>query len=164
MYWVKSNSMSIQTGASRRGRVRAGHVILDSQFQIEGCRLRVDAMAERFRDSIKAAQYVSQGLMHDYPDAVVEAYRLGRNKSRQSSCTTKELERVLIDMCKGMYSVSVDYHPANAYGFVAEVSENGASDTNGTVPGRIFVLVSKVKGRPIAVGSRLSGRPLVDLT
>lgn len=120
-------------------------------------------MAERFRDAIKAAQYVSQGLMHDFPDAVVDAYRLGKNKSKHTSCPTKELERVLVDMCKGLYSVSVDYHPANAYGFVAEVVENGTSAENGTPPGRIFVLVSKVKGRPIPVGSRLSGRPLVDL-
>lgn len=120
-------------------------------------------MAERFRDPIKAAQYVSQGLLHDFPDAIVDAYRLGKNKARHASCPTKELERILVDMCKGLPSVSVDYHPANAYGFVAEVMENGASATNGTPPGRIFVLISKVKGRPIAVGSKLGGRPLVDL-
>ncbi len=120
-------------------------------------------MAERFRDSIKAAQYVSHGLLHDFPDALVDAYRLGKSKPRHTTCEVKELERVLIDMCKGLFSVSVEYHPANAYGFVAELIENGESELNGTPPGRIYVLVSKVKGRPIAVGSRLSGRPLVDL-
>jgi hypothetical protein len=120
-------------------------------------------MAERFRDSIKAAQYVSQGLMHDFPEATVDAYRLGKNKPRFVSCSTKELERVLVDMCKGLYSVNVDYHPANAYGFVAELTENGTATENGTPPGRIFVLVSKVRGRPLVVGSRLGGRPLVDL-
>lgn len=106
---------------------------------------------------------MSQGLLHDFPDAVVDAYRLGKHKPKHSACETKELERVLVDMCKGMQSVSVDYHPANAYGFVAEVWENGASTSNGTTPGRIFVMLCKVKGRPIAVGSRLAGRPLVDL-
>ncbi len=120
-------------------------------------------MAERFRDPIKAAQYVSQGLLHDFPDAVVDAYRLSKGKPRQAACDTNELERVLVEMSKGLESVSVEYHPTNAYGFVAEIWENGASSSNGTPPGRIFVLLCKVKGRPIAVGSRLAGRPLVDL-
>ena len=120
-------------------------------------------MAERFRDAIKAAQYVSQGLLHDFPDALVDAYRLGKSKPRHFASETKDLERVLVDMCRGFQSVSVDYHPANAYGFVAELWENGASASNGTPPGRVFVMLCKVKGRPIAVGSRLAGRPLVDL-
>jgi hypothetical protein len=120
-------------------------------------------MAERFRDPIKAAQYVSQGLLHDYPDAVVDAYRVGKTKQRHALCETKELERVLVGMCKGLHAVSVDYHPANAYGFVAEVIENGAAPENGSAPGRIFVVLNQVKGRPIVVGSRLSGRPIVDL-
>jgi len=120
-------------------------------------------MAERFRDSIKAAQYLSQGLLHDFTDGTLEAYRLGRVKARHSSCDTKDVERVLVDMCKGFESVSVNYHPTNAYGLVAEVWENGASASNGTPPGRILVMLSRVKGRPIVVGSKLAGRPLVDL-
>jgi hypothetical protein len=120
-------------------------------------------MAERFRDPIKAAQYVSHGLAHDYPDASLDAFRLGKTKPRHHTCHTKELERVLVDMCKGFKSVSVNYHPTNAYGFVAELWENGQSSSNGTPPGRIVIMLNKVKGRPILVGSRLAGRPLVNL-
>ena len=120
-------------------------------------------MAERFKDPIKAAQYVSQGLLHDFPDATVDAFRLGKVKQRHVACDTKKLEHVLVEMCKGLHAVSVDYHPANAYGFVAEVSENGSAGENGSARGRIFVVLNQVKGRPMAVGSRLAGRPLVDL-
>lgn len=120
-------------------------------------------MAERFRDAIKAAQYVSQGLLHDFPEASVEAFRLGKAKSRFASCATNQLERVLVEMCRGLTAVSVDYHPANEYGFVAEVIEELNGQSKSALPRRVFIILTQVKGRPIAVGSRLAGRPLVDL-
>ena len=70
-------------------------------------------MAERFRDSIKAAQYLSQGLHHDFPDAELEVIRLQKGKPKHSVCPIDQAERVLVEACKGLEAVSVDYHPAN---------------------------------------------------
>ncbi len=122
-------------------------------------------MAERFRDSIKAAQYLSQGLHHDFPDGEIEVIRLQRGKPKHSVCPITQAERVLVEACKGLDAVSVAYHPGNAYGFVAEVSENGAAPGKSAEAhgGNVYVLVRQVKGRPLAVGSRAVTRALLDL-
>ena len=122
-------------------------------------------MAERFRDSIKAAQYLSQGLHHDFPDAELEVIRLQKGKPKHSVCPIAQAERVLVEACKGLESVYVDYHPSNAYGFVAEVSANGSelarqAESDGNA---VFVLIRQVKGRPLAVGSRVISRAALDL-
>jgi hypothetical protein len=118
-------------------------------------------MAERFRDSIKAAQYLSQGLRHDFPDGEVEVIRLQRGKPKHAVCPTRDAERVLVEACKGLDSVNVAYHPGNAYGFAAEVSQNGhGPESSG---GNVYVLVRQVKGRPLTVGSRPNLRPALDL-
>lgn len=120
-------------------------------------------MAERFRDSIKAAQYLSQGLHHDFPDSELEIIRLQKGKPKHSACPVKQVERVLVEACKGLDSVVVDYHPGNAYGFVAEVSENGTASPDDPAGNAVYVLLRQVKGRPLAVGSRVLSRPALDL-
>ncbi len=120
-------------------------------------------MAERFRDSIKAAQYLSQGLFHDFPDCELEVIRLTKGKPKHSTCSIKQLERVLVEACKGLESVVVAYHPTNAYGFVAEVSENGTASPDDPAGNGVYVLLRQVKGRPVAVGSRMMSRPALDL-
>lgn len=122
-------------------------------------------MAERFRDSIKAAQYLSQGLHHDFPDGEIEVIRLQRGKPKHSICSMVQAERVLVEACKGLEAVNVAYHPGNAYGFVAEVSENGTASAKSPEAqgGNVYVLVRQVKGRPLAVGSRPVTRAALDL-
>jgi len=122
-------------------------------------------MAERFRDSIKAAQYLSQGLHHDFPDAELEVIRLQKGKPKHSVCPIAQAERVLVDACKGLESVSVDYHPSNAYGFLAEVSVMNGTIGSHVDPGgnAVFVLLRQVRGRPLAVGSRVISRAALDL-
>jgi len=121
-------------------------------------------MAERFRDSIKAAQYLSQGLHHDFPDAELEVIRLQKGKPKHSVCPIAQAERVLVEACKGLEAVSVDYHPANTYGFVAEVSVNGngAAHAAEAIGNAVFVLIRQVKGRPMVVGSRVVSRAALD--
>jgi hypothetical protein len=120
-------------------------------------------MAERFKDSIKAAQYLSQGLHHDFPDCELEVIRLQKGKPKASTCSIKQVERVLVEACKGFDSVMVAYHPGNAYGFVAEVSENGTVSPDDPASSAVYVLLRQVKGRALAVGSRVLSRPALDL-
>ena len=122
-------------------------------------------MAERFRDSIKAAQYLSQGLHHDFPDGEVEVIRLQRGKPKHSICPMAQAERVLVEACRGLDAVDVSYHPGNAYGFVAEVSENGngAAKPYDARGNNVYVMIRQVKGRPLAVGSRPVTRAAIDL-
>jgi hypothetical protein len=122
-------------------------------------------MAERFRDSIKAAQYLSQGLHHDFPDGEIEVIRLQRGKPKHSICSMAQAERVLVEACRGLDAVNVAYHPGNAYGFVAEISANGvvSAKTPGAHEGNVYVLIRQVKGRPLAVGSRAISRAALDL-
>ncbi len=122
-------------------------------------------MAERFRDSIKAAQYLSQGLRHDFPDAELEVIRLQKGKPKHAVCPIAQAERVLVEACKGLESVCVDYHPENAYGFVAEVSANGSLPAKSvdSIGNAVYVLLRQVKGRPFSVGSRVVPRAAFDL-
>jgi len=122
-------------------------------------------MAERFRDPIKAAQYISQGLHHDFPDAVADVVRTQRGKPKSKSCVSLDYERILVEMCKGLGEVLVDYHPANAYGYVAQIRQDLSveGDANGRSPQRVYVVIRTVKGRDIAVGTRLTGRPALEL-
>ncbi len=118
-------------------------------------------MAERFRDPVKAAQYLSHALQHDFPDAQIEVARMGGRRLRTRSCHTRDTEHVLVDLCRTFRIVDVNYHPKNAYGFVAELQE-AIDGTNGGAPrpalSRVCVLLNSVKGRPIAVGSRVTPR------
>lgn len=118
-------------------------------------------MTENFREPGKAASYVSSGLSHDFPDATMEVIRVAKRGRKQRICETKDIDQVLNEMCRGFGPSKVDYHPNNTYGFVAEIK---SGDGNGADrPSRVFVLVTEVKGRPIAVGSRPGPRPTFEL-
>lgn len=119
-------------------------------------------MTETFREATKAAGYVSSGLTHDFPDATAEVIRMTSHRQRQRSCSVADIEPTLAEMCKGLGSTYVDYHPNNAYGFVAEI-RGAASDDSQPAPPRVFVLLKEVKGRPIAVGSQPNTRTPFDL-
>lgn len=123
-------------------------------------------MAERFRDPVKAAQYLAHALQHDFPDAHIEVARMGPRRPRKNTCHTPDLEHVLVDLCRSFRIVDVNYHPKNAYGFIAELREaddsvNGSGGPAGL--SRVYILLNRVKGRPIAVGSRLAPRAIFDL-
>ncbi len=118
-------------------------------------------MSERFRESDKAAGYVSAGLTHDFPDARLEVVRIPSKRGRQRACSTMELEKVLKELCRDFGQTQVDYHPNNTYGFVAELRNGQAG--NGRPLERVVVLLTDVKGRPLAVGSRPTPRPTFEL-
>ncbi len=118
-------------------------------------------MTESFREPGKAASYVSSGLSHDFPDATVEIIRVARRGRKQRSCETKDIDQVLKEMCRGFGPSQVDYYPNNAYGFVAQINSEDANDTG--PPSRVFVILTQVKGRPIAVGSRPSTQSSFEL-
>ncbi len=118
-------------------------------------------MTENFREPGKAAGYVAAGLTHDFPDATAEVIRLAPRRSRQRFCAIDEIGDVLKDLCRDFGPAQVEYHPNNAYGFVAEISTGGANDAEPS--SHVYVLLTRVKGRPIAVGSKPASRPFLDL-
>ena len=118
-------------------------------------------MTENFREPGKAAGYVSAGLAHDFPEAAAEVIRLAPRRSAQRLCPISEIEAVLKELCKDFGPAQVEYHPSNAYGFVAEIVSGGANDDQ--PPSHVYVILTQVKGRPIAVGSKPVSRPFLDL-
>lgn len=118
-------------------------------------------MTESFREPGKAAGYVSSGLSHDFPDATAEVIQVTGRRSKQRVCETKDIDQVLQEMCRDFGPSRVDYHPSNAYGFVAQI--HSGDDNGAGRPSRIFVILTEVKGRPITVGSRPSPRPPFEL-
>lgn len=116
-------------------------------------------MTENFREPGKAAGYVSAGLSHDYPDATAEVIRLAPKRSAQKLSPVTEIEGVLKEMCRDFGSSQVEYHPNNAYGFVAEIS----SGSDAGLSSHVYVLLTQVKGRPITVGSKAVSRSFLDL-
>ena len=118
-------------------------------------------MSESFREAGKAAGYVSSALSHDFPDATAEVIHVTARGSKQRVCETKDIDQILKEMCRDFGPSRVDYHPNNAYGFVAQIH---SGDNNGAArPARVFVILTEVKGRPIAVGSRPGQRPTFEL-
>lgn len=118
-------------------------------------------MTENFREPGKAAAYVSAGLTHDFPDATAEVIWLAPKRSAQRLCAIDEIGDVLKQLCRDFGPARVEYHPNNAYGFVAEISSGGAN--NDGPSSHIYVILTKVKGRPVAVGSKPASRPFLDL-
>ena len=118
-------------------------------------------MTENFREPGKAAGYVCAGLIHDFPDATAEVIRLAPRRSRQRFCAIDEIGDVLKDLCRDFGPAQVEYHPSNAYGFVAEIISGGANDDGPA--SHVYVLLTQVKGRPIAVGSKAVSRSFLDL-
>ena len=116
-------------------------------------------MTENFREPGKAAGYVSTGLSHDFPDAAAEVIRFAPRRSAQRLCAIDEIGDVLKEMCRDFGPAQVEYHPSNAYGFVAEISSGGGDEASS----HVYVLLTQVKGRPISVGSKPASRPFLDL-
>ena len=116
-------------------------------------------MREKFRDADKAASYLSTGLIKDFPDAVAEVIHVVRNRPKRTTCEVSEIGPVLQAMCKDFPMASVDYHPQNPYGFVAEVKSHGEKSQSAFTKhkrdrSRIIVLLTRVSGQDVIVGSR----------
>lgn len=117
------------------------------------------AMLEKFREADKAASYVSTGLMHDFPDATAEVIRVFRNRPRRKQCAVKEIAPILLAMCKGFPMASVEYHPDNPYGFVAEIRCHGEQGRSTVFRRhkddrpRVLVLLTQIEGKDVMVGS-----------
>ena len=117
------------------------------------------AMVEKFREADKAANYVTTGLMHDFPEATVEVIQVFKNRSRRATCATKDVGAILQRMCKRFPMASVEYHPENPYGFVAEIRchgelGGGTSFRRHTKERpRILVMLMLVNGKEVMVGT-----------
>ena len=116
-------------------------------------------MQEKFDDPAKAANYVAEGLAKDYPDAVAEIIQVVRNHPRRVTCRTQEIGPILERACKGFPLASVEYHPENPYGFVAELRCHGERGKGTTFERhkrdrpRVLVLLTQVGGKEVLVGS-----------
>ena len=123
------------------------------------------SVQERFREPDNAAAYVASGLMHDFPNATVEVIQYYRKRSRRIGCKTSEIGPVLSRMCKPFPMASVEYHPENKYGFVAEIrchGERGGETTfrrHTKERPRVLVLLTEVDGEAILVGSHVAPKP-----
>lgn len=117
-------------------------------------------MHEKFRDSDKAASYVASGLRNDFPDATAEVIQILKTRPRKTHCEVSEIGPVLQRMCKKFPMASVEYHPENPYGFVAEIRCHGERNAITTFQmhkhkrPRIVVLLTRVGDREILVGSK----------
>lgn len=120
-------------------------------------------MHEKFRDSDKAASYVTSGLTSDFPDAQAEVIQVLRNRPRRVSIDIAHIGPVLQRMCRKFPMASVDYHPENPYGFVAEIRCHGEQGHQTTFRRhkdkegrpRIIVLLTRVGDKDVLVGSKM---------
>ena len=118
-------------------------------------------MYQTFNDSAKAVDYVATGLARDFPDATAEVIQVVNNRPRRVSCKISEVEALLQQACKGFPKASVEYHPENAYGFVAEIRCHGERSRSTTFERhkrdrpRVPVLLTRVAGKEVLVGSHM---------
>jgi hypothetical protein len=117
-------------------------------------------MREKFRDADKAASYLSSGLNKDFPDAVAEVIHMVKKRPKRTTCEVREIGPILQTMCKDFPMASVDYHPENSYGFVAEVMSHGEKSNSVFKKrkrdrSRIIVLLTRISGQDVIVGSRV---------
>ena len=116
-------------------------------------------MQEKFDDPAKAANYVAEGLAKDYPDAVAEIIQVVRNHLRRVTCRVQEIGPILERACKGFPLASVEYHPDNPYGFVAEIrchGERGKStifQRHKRDRRRVVGVLTQVRGKEVLFGS-----------
>jgi hypothetical protein len=102
---------------------------------------------------------LSSGLNKDFPDAVAEVIHVVKKRPRHTTCEVREIGPILQSMCNNFPTASVDYHPKNPYGFVAEMTSHG--ERSGSTSRRhkrdrlrIIVLLTRVSGQDVIVGSR----------
>ena len=116
-------------------------------------------MHEKFTNASKAASYVGSGLAAAFPDANAEVVQLVRNRSHSVSCKVKDIGPILQKMCERFPAATVEYHPDNEYGFVAEIrahreqSRRSAFRKPKNRRSRVLVLLTRVNGKEILVGS-----------
>ena len=116
-------------------------------------------MQEKFDNPGDAASYVAEGLAKDYPDAVAEIIQVVRNHPRTVTCRVEEIFPVLERACRDFPLASVEYHPDNPYGFVAEIRCHGEQGPNTTFERhkrdrpRVLVLLTQVGGKEVLVGT-----------
>ncbi len=115
-------------------------------------------MREKFRESDKAASYVSSGLLSQFPSATAEVIHVTRNRPRRVTCEIREIGPVLQRMCRHFPMTAVEYHPDNAYGFVAEIEchgERAKGPFRARKPNRerIVILLTRIDGKDVIVGS-----------
>lgn len=121
-------------------------------------------MREKFTDAAIAASYVASGLATAFPDANAEVIQLVRNRSHSVSCKVKDIGPILRKMCERFPAATVDYHPDNEYGFVAEIRAHGEQSRKSLFRkrhnrrSRVLVLLTKVEGKEILVGSTMDNR------
>jgi hypothetical protein len=117
------------------------------------------AMREKFTNASKAASYVGSGLAAAFPDANAEVVQLVRSRSRSVSCKVKDIGPVLQRMCERFRAATVEYHPDNEYGFVAEIRAHREQSRTSSFRkpknrrSRVLVLLTRVNGKEILVGS-----------
>lgn len=120
----------------------------------------MDGQQEKFDHPEKAVQYLLSGLSRDFPDAVLEVIQVIRNRPRKARCAVAQAAGVLSKACQRFPMASVEYHPKNPYGFVAEIRCHGEMKSGNTSFSRhtsdrprVLVMVTQVGDRDILVGS-----------
>ncbi len=120
----------------------------------------METKQEKFDHPEKAVQYLLAGLSSDYPDAVLEIIQVVRNRPRKARCPVDQAATFLSKACQRFPMASVEYHPKNPYGFVAEIRCHGEVKSGNTSFSRhtsdrprVLVMVTQVGDRDIMVGS-----------
>lgn len=115
---------------------------------------------EKFDNTEKAVQYILAGLEKDYPDAVLEVIQVVRNRPRKARCSVAQAAGVLSKACERFPMASVEYHPGNPYGFVAEIRCHGEINSGHTSFSRhtsdrprVLIMVTRVGDQEVLVGS-----------
>lgn len=81
-----------------------------------------DELHAKFATPDKAASYVGSGLAVLFPNQPVEVvFHFANTRIRHAVCKTHELGHVLEQLCRRFPNASVDYHPENTDGFLAEI-------------------------------------------
>lgn len=120
----------------------------------------MDTKQEKFDHPEKAVQYLLAGLRRDFPDAALEIIQVIRNRPRKARCSVEQAATVLSKACQRFPMASVEYHPKNPYGFVAEIRCHGETRSGNTSFSRhtsdrprVLVMVTQVGQKDILVGS-----------
>ena len=124
-------------------------------------------MSEKFRDTDKAVSYLINGIHDDYPDAMAEVILVVKNRPSRQLCHTRDIGAVLHEMCRDFPHATVDYHPRNPYGFVAEIRSHSGGDSSHAPRNRradhsrVIVLLTQIDGKNVVVGSQPDQRDSV---
>ena len=89
---------------------------------------------------------------------MAEVIQVVRNHPRTVTCSTQEIAPILERACRNFPLASVEYHPDNPYGFVAEIRCHGERGTtiferHKRDRPRVLVLLTRVGDKEVLVGS-----------